>query len=131
MLNYLMLFCAYAVSISLAELTFGNRQFPFHLWVYEKATPIEWSLPVHLAGFFWIIIWNRILSNKPFILAVMVCMLFFTAAEGLNYCCLKWFAYTGGFLGRPGALALILLLYGILCVCMIYILRTVMAAKTS
>jgi hypothetical protein len=131
MFKYMIFFILYACSIAIAELTLGNRHFPFHLWVFEKVNPVVWSVPIHLAGFFWIIIWNFILRNKPFILAVLMSLLFFAAAEWANYSCLHWFAYTGGFLGRPGALLLIILLYLILSACMIFILRNYMTPKTS
>jgi hypothetical protein len=130
MLNYLILFALYAAAIAAAELTLGNKNFPFHLWVFEKVKPIEWSFPIHLAGFFWIVIWNLMLKNKPFGLALLASMLFFVAAELINYQHLHWFAYTGGLLGRMGALILILLLYLILCGCMIYCLRNYVIAKT-
>jgi hypothetical protein len=129
MINYLLLFAAYAASIAVAELTLGNKHFPFHLWVYEEVSPITWSLPIHLVGFFWIIIWNYLLRNKTFILAVLTGMLFFAVAEWVNYSYLHWFEYTGGSLGRPGALILILLLYLILCTCTIYILRKYLTVK--
>jgi hypothetical protein len=131
MLKYLILFALYAAAIAAAELTLGNKNFPFHLWVFEKIKPIEWSLPVHLAGFFWIVIWNWALKNKPFWAALLASMLFFVAAELINYQYLQWFAYTGGFLGRPGALVLIILLYLILCGCLSYSLRKYVIAKIS
>jgi hypothetical protein len=131
MFKYMILFILYAFSIALAELTLGNRHFPFHLWVFEKVKPVEWSLPIHLAGFFWIVIWNLMLKNKPFWLALLASMLFFVTAELMNYSYLNWFAYTGGPLGRMGALILILLLYLILCGCMSYSLRKYVIAKTS
>jgi hypothetical protein len=131
MLNYLILFTLYSAAITAAELTLGNENFPFHLWVFEEIKPIEWSLPVHLAGFFWIVIWNLMLRNKPFWLALLASMLFFVAVELINYSYLQWFAYTGGLLGRMGALILILLLYLILCGCISYGLRKYIIAKTS
>jgi hypothetical protein len=131
MFKYSILFILYAFSIGLAELTLGNKHFPFHLWVFEKVKPIEWSLPIHLAGFFWIITWNFIMRNKPFILAVLAGLLFFAAAEWINYSYLHWFAYTGGPLGRIGALILIILLYLVLCSFMIYGLRKYGIGKIS
>jgi hypothetical protein len=130
-LNYLILFILYAIAIAAAELTLGNKLFPFHLWEFEKVKPIEWSLPIHLAGFFWIITWNFILRNRSCILAVLISLLFFVAAELINYSYLHWFEYTGGYLERPGALLLIILLYLILCTCMFYILRKYLIVKTS
>jgi hypothetical protein len=130
MMKYLILFALYAAAITATELILGNENFPFHLWVFEKVKPVEWSLPIHLAGFFWIVIWNLMLKNKPFWLALLVSMLFFVAAELMNYSYLHWFAYTGGPLGRMGALILILLLYLILCGCMAYILRNYLTIKT-
>jgi len=70
-----------------------------------------------------------VISQIP--LAALAGVLFFTAAEYVNYTYLQWFEYTGGPLGRPGALVLILLLYLILCTCTIYILRKYLSVTTN
>ena len=72
----LVAFIVYSILVSAAELTFGNPKFIFNLWTFENIDPWKWSLPVHFIGFFWILLVNAILKNKPMIFAIMGSVLF-------------------------------------------------------
>ena len=103
----------YTALIMAGELTLGNPYFLVTLWQFTAIAPWQWSLPIHAAGFLWLLLWDKLL--KPLWLKVFIISLFFITGEFTNLLWLHYFDYTDlALVGRPGAFILVIILYLIL-----------------
>ncbi|MBN1532590.1 MAG: hypothetical protein JXA20_08010 [Spirochaetes bacterium] len=115
--------CAYGAAILAAELILGSAGSPLHLWHFERISPWQWSLPVHAAGFLWILAWTRLLRHRPAAVSMIASWAFFAVAETCNRFLLVLFEYGGAILGGGASLAAVLVLYALLCGAAVYALR--------
>jgi len=115
--------CIYAAAIAVAENTLGSAEFPLHFWYFDRIPAWQWSMPVHAAGFLWVLLWTRTLRTRPALLSTIVSWAFFIIAEALNCCCLKLFNYGSEPFGVGGSFMAVLALYGVLCGVMVYAVR--------
>lgn len=123
MRNILLIACAYASAVLASELTLGSAAFPLHFWYFGNTPAWQWSVPVHLAGFLWITLWNRALINRPAVLPFLASWAFFAGAETANLLALGLFEYSPEPLGRRVSFLAVLVLYGMLCAACVYALR--------
>ncbi|HQL80820.1 MAG TPA: hypothetical protein PK307_01360 [Spirochaetota bacterium] len=115
--------CIYAAAIVIAEMTLGNAAFPLHFWYFTNIPSWHWSVPVHGAGFIWMLLWTRALRGHPALLPISVSWAFFAAAEAANRYRLMLFDYGGGPLGAEASFASVLVLYAALCGAVVYAMR--------
>lgn len=113
----------YTLAIVFSELTFGNSSFPLNLWSFTGVAAIQWSLPVHVVGFLWMILCTRALRYKPLSQSLWFSFAYFLVAELTNFFLLDLFKYPEGNMGRSVALIFILLSYFLLCFGVVYCLR--------
>ncbi|MFO7559623.1 MAG: hypothetical protein R6X10_12390 [Desulfobacterales bacterium] len=115
----------YSISVFLAEVTFGNPEFPFTLWVFDNLSAYKWSVPVHLAGFLWLIFWNKMFAEKHVIFPAIMATVFFLCGETLNRFFLHYFKYQEIFFrSAEFSFWIIIGLYFILCFATGFILRS-------
>ena len=105
----------FGVMIFIGEITLGNPDFPITLWKFEKISCWQWSVPVHAAGFIWMLFWNKIFINRNIILPILFSTLFFTAGETANWFVFNFFKYMENPFGAIGSFWIIILLYLGLC----------------
>ena len=126
MKNYRVISAAifYSISVILAEVTFGNPEFPFTLWVFDNISVYKWSVPVHFIGFLWLIAWSKILSQKHFIFPAVIATLFFLSGETANWFLFRFFKYEENQFGSASfSFWIIIGLYFVLCLSTCIILR--------
>ena len=82
-------------AIILGEMTFGNPDFPLTVWYFKTIPAWQWSLPVHLTGFIWLVACNRLLAARSALLPVLLSTAFFFLGETLNRYFLGFFVYAG------------------------------------
>jgi len=115
----------YCISVILAEVTFGNPEFPFPLWVFDNIAAYKWSVPVHFAGFLWLIFWSKILYQKHVIFPAAIATLFFLSGETANWFLFHFFKYEESQFGSAvSSFWIIIGLYFILCLITCVILRS-------
>jgi len=115
----------YGISVFLAEATFGDPEFPFSLWAYDSRPAYLWSVPVHAAGFLWLVFWNNMFVQKHIIFPTIFATVFFLAGETLNWFFFDYFKYQKTFFGSAGfSFWIIIGMYFILCVTTTIILRS-------
>ncbi len=114
----------FALAVTVGELTFGNPDFPVTVWRFEKIPAWQWSLPVHAAGFLWILACQRWFSRHPAAVPVLLGTLFFLAGESLNWFVFRFFAY-GGETPAEQMISfwLVILMYAALCAAVVWLLR--------
>lgn len=105
----------YVLLVASAELTLGNPDFPVFFWKFTAIPNYLWSVPVHLAGLFWMLFWNMILLEWHVAFPVLLATLFFIVAELLNLLWLEFFIYAGEPLGSPFSFTAVIVLYAVLC----------------
>ncbi len=86
-------FLIYSGLIYAAEITFGNVYFPWHLWSFDRIPAVFWSIPVHLAGFAWILYVVRNDPRAPAWLSALRCTGYFAFGEVLNLFLFAIFSY--------------------------------------
>lgn len=115
----------YSISVFLAEVTFGNPEFPFTLWVFDNLSAYRWSVPVHLAGFLWLLFWSKVLHQKHILFPTVVATLFFLSGETANRFLFRFFTYEENPFGSAeSSFWMIIGLYFILCFVTGFILRS-------
>ena len=115
----------YSISVILAEATLGNPKFPITLWAFDNISVYKWSVPVHLLGFLWLIVWTAILSKKHFIYPAVITTLFFLAGETANWFLFHFFRYEETLFGSASfSFWIIICLYFLLCLFTSIILRS-------
>jgi hypothetical protein len=115
---------AYALAVLLGELTFGNPGFPITIWYFETLPAWQWSLPVHLAGFIWLVSINRFFLNYPKFLPIMAATLFFFIGEALNWYFWDFFTYAGDLVWHKAlSFWTVILMYAGLCTGAVLLLR--------
>lgn len=114
----------FAMAVFLGEITFGNPDFPITVWYFKKIPSWQWSLPVHMAGFIWLLVCNRLFSKRSVMLPIIAATLFFLGGETLNWYILEIFEYAGR---TPWQRALsfwtVILMYAGLCTGVVLVLR--------
>jgi hypothetical protein len=114
----------FALAVISGELTFGNPGFPLNVWYFVKIPAWQWSLPVHLTGFIWLVACHQLFRTRPALVPILLATLFFFIGETLNWYFLNFFAYAGD---RAGEKALsfwaVIAMYAGLCAGAILILR--------
>lgn len=130
---YPLLFIAFAYisAIFIAEMTLGNAAFPLHFWYFTNITAWQWSVPVHGAGFLWIVLWSRALRGRPAYISISVSWAFFAAAETINRFWLMLFDYSDGPLGTIASFLAVLVLYALLCGTVVYGMRVFVPGKSD
>jgi hypothetical protein len=114
----------FALAVVIGELTFGNPGFPLNIWYFEKIPAWQWSLPVHLNGFLWLVACDRLLRNRSPLIPIFLATLFFLLGETLNWYFLNYFAYAGDRTGeRILSFWAVIVMYAGLCTGAILILR--------
>ncbi|MEW6079278.1 MAG: hypothetical protein AB1724_15835 [Thermodesulfobacteriota bacterium] len=114
----------FGLAVAAGELTFGNRAFPLNVWYFEKIAAWKWSLPVHLAGFLWLLACERVLKNRPAPAPIALAFLFFLAGETANWYVLKLFEYAGdGPVEKALSFWIVMAMYAGLCAGAILMLR--------
>ena len=115
----------FALAVVIGELTFGNPAFPLTVWYFEKIPAWQWSLPVHLAGFIWLVACNRFFSGRPVLIPVLSATCFFFIGETANWYFLDFFAYAGDQAWEKAvSFWIVIVMYAGLCAGGILILRT-------
>ncbi len=105
----------YAIGVFLAEISFGNPEFPFHFWSFTKIPTWQWSVPVHLSGLVWMVLWSVILRAKPIIWPIIISIGFFLVCEILNWTNFQFFNYSEKPFGETISFWIVILLYVTLC----------------
>ena len=123
--NILITAILYTALVFLSEKTFGNPDFPVHFWIFIAIPAWQWSVPVHLSGFLWMVFWNIKLKDKPIEWPVFASLLFFFAAELLNRHLLHFFIYANKPLGAEFSFWVVIGIYAVLCTICSLLLRRV------
>ena len=111
----------YGILVFFAEITLGNSDFPFNLWVFTKIPTWMWSLPVHLSGIILLFIWNYILKEKHIIWPIFLSSVFFLIAEIANWFVFNFFSYSAYPFGQAGSFWIVIILYlGLCAICSIF-----------
>lgn len=113
----------YGVLVFMSEITLGNPDFPINFWIFVNIAQWKWSIPVHLSGLLWLILWNFRLKDKSIIWSVLVASLFFIMAETLNWFVFGFFKYSDDPFGKVASFWIIITLYIILCTLCSFLLR--------
>ncbi|MDD5712676.1 MAG: hypothetical protein PHY31_07965 [Smithellaceae bacterium] len=112
--NILSTFVVYAIMVFLAEITLGNPRFLINIWTFTTVEPWQWSIPVHLLGFAWLMMVNWLLSAHALAWSILLSTLFFLAAEFLNWSVFGFFTYADYPLGTSFSFWVVILLYACL-----------------
>lgn len=131
MVRLLLIACGYTAAVCIAENTVGNAGFLLYFWCFERIPAWQWSLPVHGAGFLWIVGWTFALRCRPEVISMIVSWIFFAAAELLNRCWFQFFDYGREPFGANFSFVAVLLLYAMLCFFIIFALRKWVFRSTS
>ncbi len=114
----------FALAVAGGELTFGNPEFPLTVWYFVTIPAWQWSLPVHLTGFVWLVICNRLFIKQPALVAILLSTAFFLTGETLNWYVLDFFAYAGNQTWQKAiSFWLVIVMYAGLCTGAVLILR--------
>jgi|GEM_PF-2165576 len=123
MVRLLLIACACAAAIIIAENTVGNAGFPLCFWYFDMTPAWQWSLPVHGSGFIWAAAWTFALRRRPAVLSMIISWIFFIASEIINRFWLMLFDYSQEPFGVNFSFVAVLFLYAVLCVLVVYTLR--------
>lgn len=114
----------FAAALIVGELTFGNPNFFVTVWYFPHTPAWQWSVPVHTAGFFWMLICVHLFRDRSLIWPVVFSTLFFFIGESLNWCVLNIFEYGGQTSGaRITSFWAVILMYLFLCTTTLLVLR--------
>ena len=120
----------YTCSVVISEATFGNPDFPINVWRFEMIPAWQWSVPVHVAGFIWLFLCNRLFYDQNIRIPIIVAILFFLACETANWSIFHFFVYEpypageAYPLGAAGSFWFIILIYSVLCTVTSMLFRT-------
>ena len=119
----------YVLLVGSSEATLGNPDFPFTVWRFETIPTWQWSIPVHVFGFIWLLFLNQLFYDRSIRIPIIVSTLFFLACETANWSIFNFFVYEPNPVGKAyplgaaGSFWLIILLYTVLCTITSYIFR--------
>ena len=115
--------CFYFFLVVIAEVTFGNPDFPMTVWRFDTVPAWQWSVPVHAAGFFWLFFCNWIFYDRSIRFPIVASTLYFLVCETANWWIFHFFSYEAGPFGRTASFWFIILLYTLLCTATSLLLR--------
>ena len=126
------IFLLYAFVIVCGELTMGNPHFPIHLYTFTKIPAWQWSLPVHLTGFFWILFMSKRLGSSLVYIPILLSLLFFLTGELLNAFLFHFFSYEQYPFGPVFSFVAVIFSYLVLCsLCCFLMKEQSLAAKST
>ena len=121
--------CFYFFLVVIAEVTFGNPDFPITIWQFDRISAWQWSVPVHAVGFIWLFLCNWLFYDRSIRIPVVASTLYFLLCETANWWIFDFFVYEAYPVGeaypfgRAASFWLIILLYTLLCTATSLILR--------
>ncbi len=114
----------FVAALIIGEFTFGNPDFVWTVWYFPEVPPWQWSVPVHAAGFAWMLLCLRLFRNRTLAGPVLLSTLFFFGGESLNWCVLEVFQYGGQSEGaRIVSFWVVIGMYLFLCTVTLLVLR--------